>query len=263
MSLILDALKRSEAEREQGRTAPPPAAPDDMQAYGRRNRSRVVFGGVVVMIALAAGALWLAPGENPDRVTGFAEPRKSQETPPVASPGPPSTRRMVATSVKEPVAGVLGERQMDAAGQRADRKPLAAGTGRLEATHPASVVDTPAQGLSGNAVSENADVEAGFPPSMDPVAREEDLVANVGAQGAATTPLDFRRLPYETRQAVGPLRLDVHVYDADPRRRFVMINGKTLGVGAEIKPGLAVDKIVREGVTLTWKGQTFLLTAGD
>ena len=42
-----------------------------------------------------------------------------------------------------------------------------------------------------------------------------------------------------------------------------MINGKTLGAGAEIKPGLAVGEIVREGVVLTWKRQAFLLSTDD
>ena len=42
-----------------------------------------------------------------------------------------------------------------------------------------------------------------------------------------------------------------------------MINGQTFSRGADIKAGLVLERIVREGAVLSWKGQAFLLRAGD
>jgi general secretion pathway protein B len=100
-------------------------------------------------------------------------------------------------------------------------------------------------------------------PARQPELQQPGRDAPPGGAPAAVTVTPFRRLPFDTRQAMGSLRLDAHVFDADPLRRFVMINGKTLGIGGEVKPGLAVDQIVRHGVVLTWKGQSFILGTGD
>ena len=134
-----------------------------------------------------------------------------------------------------------------------------------QAPRPPKVVDVRRQLVDrGAAADKPPKAEVGTSPELTArKPREEPGDRSEEPAPAVASPPRFARLPYESRQALAPLRLDVHVYDPDPLRRFVMINGKTLGAGAEIKPGLAVGEIVREGVVLTWKRQAFLLSTDD
>jgi hypothetical protein len=65
------------------------------------------------------------------------------------------------------------------------------------------------------------------------------------------------------RKAVGKLKLQVHVYDRDASRRFVMIDGTMLYEGESVKQGLTIERIVQPGVVLSWKGEAFLVSAND
>jgi len=59
--------------------------------------------------------------------------------------------------------------------------------------------------------------------------------------------------------ALPELRLDLHVYDADPARRFVLINMHRLHEGDSLPEGVRVDRITEEGAELDYQGTRFLL----
>lgn len=58
----------------------------------------------------------------------------------------------------------------------------------------------------------------------------------------------------------GGLHLDVHVYSKVPRGRLVLINMRRYNEGQQLKEGPVVDKISRDGVILSFRGQRFRLT---
>ena len=262
MSLILEALKRSEAQRQQSQTTAPVA-----EATGRRvTRAGAVgrwllLGAGVSMLGLAAGfAFWQilaqrtdGSGATPTAVLQPALPGQRSVTFPVEQ-GKSGPGRLAPGDT--PAAGLV----------RPDRRDIAAaGPAASEITFPGELT-----GEAGRSAVERADagISQAVQTENSSLTREPELHgpergAAQGGLPAAVTVTSFRRLPFETRQALGSLRLDAHVFDDDPSRRFVMINGKTLGVGGEVKPGLAVDQIVRQGVVLTWKGQSFILGRGD
>ncbi len=68
-------------------------------------------------------------------------------------------------------------------------------------------------------------------------------------QDAATTP--GAQLPQ--------LRLDLHAYAARPQDRFVMINMHKVREGDTLPEGVRVDSITPEGAVLSYKGSSFLL----
>ena len=92
-----------------------------------------------------------------------------------------------------------------------------------------------------------------------------DLRAAARGQPAAADPLPrhLGRMPFDFQTAVSPLNLQVHVYDDDPGRRFVMINGSDYSEGSEIKLGLRLEQIVSQGAVMSWKGERFLLAPRD
>ena len=58
---------------------------------------------------------------------------------------------------------------------------------------------------------------------------------------------------------VPQLRLDLHVYAARPEERFVMINMKKLREGDSLPEGVRVESITPEGAVLSYNGSRFLL----
>jgi general secretion pathway protein B len=66
-------------------------------------------------------------------------------------------------------------------------------------------------------------------------------------------------LPLGTRQTLPPLRLNMHVYNPDPARRFAIIDGTRAIEGAPLGKELNVESIQPDGVVLVLRGERFLL----
>jgi general secretion pathway protein B len=55
------------------------------------------------------------------------------------------------------------------------------------------------------------------------------------------------------------LRLDLHVYAANPGDRFVFINMRKLREGESLPEGVRVDTITPTGAQLSYRGRQFAL----
>ena len=55
------------------------------------------------------------------------------------------------------------------------------------------------------------------------------------------------------------LRLDLHVYDPDPARRFVFVNMRKLREGESLPEGVRVEEILTQGARLSYRGSQFVL----
>lgn len=55
------------------------------------------------------------------------------------------------------------------------------------------------------------------------------------------------------------LHLDIHVYAAQPAERFVFLNNRKYREGAETPEGTKIERITRDGVVLNHRGVRFLL----
>ncbi len=65
-------------------------------------------------------------------------------------------------------------------------------------------------------------------------------------------------MPENYRANFPAFTVDVHVYNRDPRRRFVMINGKRYHEGDTLAEGPRILAIVAEGIVFDWQGQQVL-----
>jgi general secretion pathway protein B len=59
--------------------------------------------------------------------------------------------------------------------------------------------------------------------------------------------------------ALPDLRLDLHVYAANPAERFVFINMRKLREGESLPEGVRVDEITQTGVELSYRGKRFAI----
>jgi len=72
-------------------------------------------------------------------------------------------------------------------------------------------------------------------------------------------PIGYWELPDSIRADVPEIKFSVLVYAANPADRFVLVNGQRLGEGDDLKPGLTVKEIRREGVVFSYRLYQFLV----
>jgi general secretion pathway protein B len=242
MSFILDALKKSEHERQRQ------AIPGLVESSIARPRQRlpvwaIALGAllginlIVLLIVLARGWFGTPPAKAPPvaaaAVTAMrpgAEPAGAQIDEKQWSPldnAPADAGTVYAPEV--PVAPVAPSAQVTPAAQ-----PQTPPTNRQPALHDDSA---PHPGHRRDPVLNDGDYKA---------ADEETLpsVSELNLSGP---------------QALPELHLDVHVYATNPAERFVFINMRKYHEGATLQEGPTVERIRRDGVILNYQGLRFLL----
>ena len=223
MSLILDALRKSEAQRRRGEL--PALSLELPPATTRPAPSRAWWIALPVGIALAALAIWLIGPHD----TTPPEPRQVEAAGPI-------TRDAVAAEAATPDAegaGAAGEGFEQA--KDGLRPALAAGRGLLPANpSPAAPAPPP---------------EATPPPARIPATVDATTDAPV---------LTLADLTPEERRALPPLKLSMHLWNEDPGRRFVILDGHRLGEGDRTGNAI-VERIDPAGVILATDGRRIRL----
>lgn len=224
MSLILDALRKSEAERRRGQSpdlfAATPGAPS--AAPPRPRVWPLLLLGA--MLLASAWMIWSAgdtapPAPSPTAAdTGGVEVRDAAphaNAAPPAAPATPAPRTSAATRPAAPIA----TRAPAPAASTLPPAPAFADPAMLPAPPPA-------------------------PPEATPPADPE------------LPPLAV--LDAATRASLPPLKLSMHVYAYEPARRFAIIDGQRVAEGARVGSGV-VARIRRDGVVIEVDGRQVLL----
>jgi general secretion pathway protein B len=96
------------------------------------------------------------------------------------------------------------------------------------------------------------------PAVVAPAPRPPDVI---GTKAASSSRLSAADIPppasTELRQKLPAFKLTVHVYDADPSRRFVYINGRKLSERQKSREGLRLEQVLADGAILSWQGERF------
>lgn len=290
MSLILEALKKSERQRRLGEA---PSLGSPVMAV-RRQRSRLPLLFALIVAALAVG-WWLRRTPEPAPVA----PAIVESTPAAASSAPapdagaapavpanPSEREHVqgtanarlprSKAAPDATAGMPPDlREKVSSGELVVANPAllkpgqAATVNEREAVLPAPVVaappaasapataPAPAPGNAPAAVPSAPAVDAPTTPAPNPAVSAAPAVA----PGASNSPLLLWELPYAQRREIPELKLSMHVFGSDPAQRFVIINGIRQVEGDEIE-SLKLIEIRADGVVFEHQGQRFLYPRG-
>jgi general secretion pathway protein B len=241
MSFILDALKKSESDRQRQngpalfevRVAPP--------------RTRLPLWAIAITLLLAVNlgvVMWMLLRHAAAGPTTGAQPLTA------ASSGPPATGPpvpVVATSAPATAAAPPATPVAPPAGSAA---VSAAATAATTAAAPAAT----AGAASGAADSTNAEDYA--PAAESPASGLGNHVRRGTASGV---PL-YQDLTTTAGTQLPQLRLDLHVFAARPEERFVMINMHKVREGDTLPDGVHVESITPEGAVLSFNGSKFLLT---
>jgi general secretion pathway protein B len=253
MSLILEALKKSEAERQ--RAAGPTLLEVRVGQPHRRYPLWALGVGLLLLLNMVLLLVFMwrrptAPAQDlaaapPTSAGSAAVAPPVAATPqvpfaPAATPSPataPQPPGNAATGVA-PFAAGTAERPMTpapAAGAAAIAPTLAAGN-REEPQNPADELP---------AVPSGAPVA---PATGSIKVRRDDV-------------LNYASLPSfsELSNNMPPLRLDLHVYAERPGDRYALINMQRVHEGDTLSEGMRVLAITRDGVALDYRGQQFML----
>jgi general secretion pathway protein B len=230
MSFILDALKKSESDR-QRQSGP---ALFEVKVAAPRTRlplwAIAIAGLLAVNLAIVMWLLWRKAATRTADTSAGAQPLLA----PAAAAGP------------------------QAAGATTPAPAPASVPPPAPAAQPPAIAPSPVLVPNPGATSGGSDNPDDYAPATEPAAppllgsrvRRGTVDGVPLYQDAAATP--GTRIPQ--------LRLDLHVFALRPQDRFVMINMHKLHEGDSLPEGVRVDRITPEGAVLSYSGSQFLLS---
>jgi general secretion pathway protein B len=233
MSFILDALKKSEAERNRKSG---PVLMDMRIAPPRRQLPVWVWVIAVVLVANLA-------------LLGYALLRGGARDAPaatVAGTAPTATPATVTpTTVADATTGVLPAPTLPAA----------------------TAIITPAPTAGGVIMQSNAVVSPGNLAAANPAGNSAADHSGNGAVPASPASATGNLPSDDDLRATGvtlpELHLALHVYDDVAANRFVLLNSSRLREGQETPEGVMVERIDPTGVVLSWRGRRFRMHPGN
>jgi|HubBroStandDraft_6_1064221.scaffolds.fasta_scaffold265561_2 general secretion pathway protein B len=247
MSFILDALKKSELER-QRQSIPglmDSGTPGVRARFPRWAIALVVLLGINLIALLVvlmrsgappASALHATAAPTPAR-SAMRSPTSAGAEAPASAPGDAQRfSPLDSAPVYAPEIPAVGE---SAVGEPADGS-AAAGS----AAHQPSAIHPPA-GAGG--------ASARAAHRRDPLLTDQDYKAEEEVLPSIS------ELNLSGPQALPELHLDVHVFATKPSERFVYINMRKYREGATLEEGPLLERIRRDGVVLNFQGVRFVL----
>jgi len=102
-------------------------------------------------------------------------------------------------------------------------------------------------------------------PATPATAEPGPASAPAGIPPALTQPAPlrkFREMPPDYRADFPALRVEIHVFEQEKQRRFVIVNGRKYREGERMAEGPTLVEIVAEGMVLEYRGEKVLYTLG-
>ena len=236
MSFILDALRKSEHER-QRQTGPALVETPVAMPKPKSNVWATAAIALLVVNLVAIGLLLLYKSRDEPTVSTAADtkqPARVDAAPPTVAP---AAQVAVTQTLPQPVAPPpvapppMLRPAEEALAAPGTRNPL---EGEISSGAPS---------MDYEAAARAAEPPPG-PPAVVPTQRTSNL----------PTADEFA-----ARAGLPEMRLELHVYSTNPQQRFVFINGRKYQQGDSTQEGATVDEVTPDGVILNARGNRFLL----
>lgn len=267
MSYILDALKKSEKERQRG-SVPDVLTPEDA-VVGRTGKRRLVPYLILCLLILSAGLLvgWLiGHPRKPQVVSRTAAPQQvrvesaepAKDTPAVsasvatASPERVKTGNLLAQpSEKIAGPGATARKQAPDVPQAVQQgqQPIAQAEQKRDAEKRPAATVAPKETRESLASASQQTVSSHAPAEPQPARHPENPIKN--------KIYSLKELPASLRQNLPDFSISTHLYAADTASRVVRINGQMLREGEHLGPGLKLEEITPDGVVFGFDNYRF------
>ncbi len=284
MSILLDALKKSEAQRQLGKT-PTIHSPVEGPATKRETKRRWV---PLLLLALSAVAIaWFGwqkfriPAEVIDDSGAKVAAVSPVEENPVITDEPGQKKARQEKARQEKVKRQKARqkaRQEKADGGSADRTPVesfTAGNKSQAGTAKKSQANKEKLERSFNSYSAENDAEKDTEPARTASlktasARTAPIVAKELAQTTPeensssvapheAEPISFWQMPQTLRDGMPEFKISVLVYAENPQDRFLLINGQRLLEKEELDSGVVLDEIRPDRAVFRYRKYKFFV----
>ena len=277
MSILLDALRKSEEQRRLGEV-PDIHSPVESERAATGRWHRWALWGAIALVALTAAWFGRQQLSRTGTVPGASPERADVAASPAATPAGTTAVNVVA----EPAPGPSGD-AADNDSDEAPRTPVEAlpvdGGSEVAANAPTARQAAPRKSRVNESfttfeATPEAVVEqqpAASPKATPPAAQTvEAPVAATGNQAPGepppatprpreTEPISFWELPQSVRDSLPDLRITVLVYAEQPGDRFVLIGGNRRVEKDQLQDGVVLDEIRRDGAVFTYRNYRFLV----
>ena len=240
MSYILDALRKSDQQRQRG-TAPTLLAMQE-KAVVPRQPALLGYGliaAVLVGVGVAIG--WLRPWHSEQTAPATPEivaTRPLQSAPLQSTAGDPAPPPSVTVPQPQPEPALQPT--------PAERAPVESAPRRGPKRLARARVDEAGAPREAEAAATGRD--AALAPPVDPA----------GADGASVPAvIEMGNLPLQVRQSLPAMAISFHAYSDTPDGRLVGINNRIRREGDTIAPGLLLEQITPDGMIFGYQGYRF------
>jgi len=229
MSYILEALKKSDQQRQRGAT---PTLQVAQVTVAVPRRPMFIYYGLLAAVLLGAGITigWLRPWQP-------EQPTPTQillGTEPVAAPAPLTTAAPL-TAPPEMPSKTAQEFPAPKSTQAGQAVPVA---GAMKPSNPTvSSISSAAAPIADKSMPEKSASNAGD-------AQEQKTIA-------------MNELPPQIQQEIPAMTVQLHSYSGNPGERLVYINSTRLREGDSLMPGLTLEQITPDGMIFSYKGYRF------
>jgi general secretion pathway protein B len=236
MSYILDALKKSDQQRQRGAT---PTLQVAQLTVAAPKRPIIIYYGLLatVLLVTGIGIGWLRPWQ-PEQPPLGTEPigaelpiSISQQAAPAPSPAPTEMPGKTSQEFLSPNP-TRAEPAVPVAGAMKPGNPALVGSGTTGAAEPIADKSMPAK-----STPEKSARNAGDAPEQKAIPVNE--------------------LPQQIQQEIPAMTVQLHSYSGKPGERLVYINSTRLREGDSLMPGLTLEQITPDGMIFSYKGYRF------
>lgn len=228
MSYILEALKKSDQQRQRGAT---PTLQVEQVTVTAPKRPMFIYYGLLAAVLLVTGIMigWLRP---------WQPEQPPFETEPVVAISPIQISRQTASAPLTAPPEILSRTAQESAApnltQTGQPVPVA---GAMKPNNPAlDSATTPSSGTPGAA--------APIPDKSAGVAQEQNA-------------MPFDELPLPIQREIPAMTVQLHAYSSVPSERLVSINSIRLREGGSLMLGLRLEQITPDGMIFSYKGYRF------
>ena len=276
MSILLDALKRSEQQRRLGEVPDihSPLGAESAAGENRNRRLRWILVGIIVVIL--AWVAWQRIGSDDPPATGGAVAKQASVVDATAmAPGEAGSSAAAATTgnpaenpsavARTPVETLQRNPDPSRTAAPDPAAPAEQGVPRQSRVNESFTrFEAPAQADSGPGSTDQA--PSSVHPAQEPadgvgaaVAEPTGAPRATASQPEATEPISFWELPQSVRDSLPELRITVLVYADRSEDRFVLMAGQRLFEKDEFQPGVVLDEIRRDGAVFLYRNYRFLV----
>lgn len=244
MSFILDALKKSEAERQRQNV------PGLLDLGPATPRPRFPVWGIWLGLLLGVNLLVLMGVLIRGWIPAAASLSAESKTPAHAAPKTPDAAPTV-TSTAAPLANTTAAAPMNPAEDARSFSPMDA---------PVYAPEIPTAGAP---VAESAAAPS-YPTGIGNTAATRAQKPDPRLAKALYPPIPpdevlptLNEINLSGNHGIPELHMDIHVYAAKPSERFVFFNNRKYREGETLQEGPSIERITREGVVLRFQGLRF------